>query len=196
LLSLALALLIEKRRGELDCLSIPRTKAIDGRPLLNGVLRASEVLVTCRALSGACTATMVSTTAETSRLQPRIWKTPATNGPLTFQVLRDLAANALANRPSEPPDVLLIRLEQPLVPPERAVIGGRLLPSAALELTPGFIPQLVARCWGYDGPAMCLVGDEDSDDCGFRKACEQTSHSVFQINLRGTGEKREIEWNV
>jgi hypothetical protein len=196
LLSIALAVLTQKTNGEIDCLSIPGTRAVDGRPLLNKTQRASEVLVTCRALSGACTATMVGTGLQTSRSQRVIWQTPASSGPLTFQILRDLAADACANRPAEPPDVLLIRLEHPLVPPERVVIGGRFLPSAALELTPGFIPQLVARCWGYDGPAICIVGDEDSDDCGFRKACEQTGHSVFQISLRGTGEKRGIEWNV
>jgi hypothetical protein len=91
---------------------------------------------------------------------------------------------------------LLLRLDNPNEPPRSAVIGGRLLPSAVLEITPGFASQLIARCWGYSGPALCLVGNVDSDPYGLRNAFRESGKNVFQVNLRGTGDNRAIEWNV
>ena len=84
-------------------------------------------------------------------------------GPLMNPMLKRLASEAYEQRPVEPPDVLILRLEKPLAPPPSAIIGGRLLPSAVLEITPGFASQLIARCWGYSGPALCLVGNVDVD---------------------------------
>ena len=110
--------------------------------------------------------------------------------------LKRLAEEATAHRPTDPPDFLILRLEKPLAPPPHAIIGGRLLPSAVLELTPGFASQLIARCWGYTGPSLCLVGNVDLDSYGLTNALRDSGASVFQVNLRGTGDNRAIEWNV
>ena len=87
-------------------------------------------------------------------------------------------------------------MDKPLAPPPSAIIGGRLLPSAVLEITPGFASQLIARCWGFTGPALCLVGDVDTDPYGLTNAFHESGQNVFQVNLRGSGDKRAIEWNV
>jgi hypothetical protein len=109
--------------------------------------------------------------------------------------LKRLAEEASTHRPAAPPDVLILRLEKPLAPPTQAIIGGRLLPSAVLEITPGFASQLIARCWGYTGPALCLVGNVDLDPYGLTDALHSGAN-VFQVNLRGSGDNRAIEWNV
>jgi hypothetical protein len=110
--------------------------------------------------------------------------------------LRRLAQEATDHRPINPPDALILRMETPLSPPRTAVIAGRLLPSAVLEITPGFASQLIARCWGYTGPALCLVGDVDTDPYSLTNALRESGQTVFQVNLRGTGDQRAIEWNV
>ena len=117
-------------------------------------------------------------------------------GPLMNYTLKTLASEAFEQRPAEPPDVLILRLEKPLAPPSSAIIGGRLLPSAVLEITPGFASQLIARCWGYTGPALCLVGNVDVDPYGLTNAFRESGKNVFQVNLRGSGDNRAIEWNV
>jgi hypothetical protein len=114
-------------------------------------------------------------------------------GPLMNPTLKGLASEALGHRPTTPPDVLILRLEKPLAPPASAIIGGRLLPSGVLEITPGFASQLIARCWGYTGPALCLVGNVDADPYGLRNSFRE---NVYQVNLRGSGDNRAIEWNV
>ena len=110
--------------------------------------------------------------------------------------LKRLAEEATMRRPAGPPDLLILRLEKPLAPPPSAIIGGRLLPSAVLETTPGFASQLIARCWGYTGPALCLVGNVDADPYGLTNALRESGAHVFQVNLRGSGDNRAIEWNV
>jgi hypothetical protein len=60
-----------------------------------------------------------------------------------------------------------------------------------LELTPGFVSQLIARCWGFAGPALCLVGNTSWDFC----AGLDDPGLVVQVDLRGNGDKREIVWN-
>jgi hypothetical protein len=119
-----------------------------------------------------------------------------TPGPMMNQTLRSIGSQAFEHRPLEPPDVLILRMDKPLSPPASAIIGGRLLPSAVLEITPGFASQLVARCWGFSGPTLCLVGDVDHDLYGFRNALQEAGLNVFQINLRGSREHRVIKWNV
>ncbi|HEX6045018.1 MAG TPA: beta-ketoacyl synthase N-terminal-like domain-containing protein [Pyrinomonadaceae bacterium] len=162
---------------------------------------AGNVLVTCRALNGACAATLVGSPAKAQRRKDD-WKRTTTAGPLMNPILRRLAAEALDHRPSTPPDVLILRLERPLAPPPAAIIGERLLPSAVLEITPGFASQLVARCWGFTGPALCLVGEVgevghlDSDVYGLKNAFRESGLNVFQLNLRGSGDNRAIEWNA
>jgi len=114
--------------------------------------------------------------------------------------LKRLAAEALDHRPSTPPDVLILRLERPLAPSPAAFIGERLLPSAVLEITPGFASQLIARCWGFAGPALCLVGSfigqSDAEVYGLKNAFRESGLNVFQVNLRGSGDNRAIEWNA
>lgn len=216
LLSIALAALLERSQRQLSTLAMPAPQASDGRPLNSGDVDASvstppgSVLVSCRALNGSCAAAAVTrschaidVSAPDEKPRPeRTWHPPASTGPLMHKVLRQLAAEAPAHRPSVPPDVLLVHLEAPLAPPPEAFIGGRLLPSAVLEITPGFVSQLVAGGWGFAGPALCLVGAKnavgaDNCDTGWDlvAACKQLGLVIAQVHLCGTGDKREINWN-
>jgi 3-oxoacyl-[acyl-carrier-protein] synthase-1 len=213
LLSIALAALIEQSPQALSTLTMPTAQASDGRPLTTrraDSIQAeaiSNVLVSCRALNGSCAAAAVSRASDSStadadpRLE-RVWHSPAPSGPLMHGTPRQLAAEAPKHRPSVPPDVLVVYLDEPLAPPPHASIGGRLLPSAVLEMTPGFMSQLIARCWGFAGPALCLVGAHkagDADDIDYAwdlvAAGNELGLVTAQIHLRGTGDKREITWN-
>ena len=170
-------------------------QATDGRPICWPPV--GEILATCRALNGACAATVVG---KLSHAKPQrrkgSWAKSVIPGPLINPILKRLAEDASARRPIDPPDIVILRLEKPLSPPSTAVIGGRLLPSAVLEITPGFASQLIARCWGYSGPALCLVGNVDVDPYGLRNVLRESGADVFQVNLRGSGDNRAIEWNV
>ncbi|HSE16257.1 MAG TPA: beta-ketoacyl synthase N-terminal-like domain-containing protein [Pyrinomonadaceae bacterium] len=168
---------------------------VDGRPI--GWPAAVNIIVTCRALNGACAATSLGriSHAETQRRKVN-WNRSVIPGPLMNWTLKQLAEEAITHRPAEPPDVLILRLEKPLAPPAEAAIGGRLLPSAVLEITPGFASQLIARCWGYTGPALCLAGNVDVDPYRLIDTLRDSGANVFQVNLRGTGDNRAIEWNV
>ena len=159
---------------------------------------SQNTLVTCRALNGACAATFVGgkSDAKAQRRKGRSWRKSATPGPMMNQTLRRLASEALEHRPTDPPDVFILRMDKPLSPPPSAIIGNRLLPSAVLEITPGFASQLVARCWGFSGPSLCLVGDVDRDVYGLRSTFIESGLNVFQVNLRGSGDNRVIEWNI
>jgi hypothetical protein len=158
---------------------------------------AKNILATCRALNGACAATSVGRISQPNTQRRKAgWQRSATPGPLMNPILKRLASEAHEQRPVDPPDVLLLRLEKPLSPPPSAIIGGRLLPSAVLEITPGFASQLVARCWGYTGPALCLVGNVDADAYGLTNAFRESRRNVYRVNLRGSGDNRAIEWNV
>ena len=196
LLSIALAAALPTMADSTDKTSDGRTIARTCPPW-PAVPEIKSVLATCRALNGACAATSVGGISSAAA-QRRIvkWKQSVTPGPLMNLTLKRLAAEALDHRPAKPPDVLLLRLENPIAPPSSAVIGGRLLPSAVLEITPGFASQLIARCWGYSGPALCLAGKVDADPYGLRNAFRESGKNVFQVNLRGTGDNRAIEWNV
>jgi hypothetical protein len=171
-------------------------QAMDGRPMLSNAVPPRYVLTTCRALNGACAATLTGFSRNTDRRHNDSWKKTTTSGPLMNPTLKRLAAEALAHRPSAPPDVLILRLEKPLSPPASAFIGERLLPSVVLEITPGFASLLIARCWGFTGPALCLVGDVDADVYGLKNAFRESGLNVFQVNLRGSGDNRAIEWNA
>jgi Beta-ketoacyl synthase, N-terminal domain len=196
LLSIALAAALPSTANSTD-------KTSDGRTICRGCPPwppgpgNKSVLATCRALNGACAATRVGGISHAAA-QQRIskWKKSVKPSSLMNLTLKRLAAEALKYRPAQPPDVLMVRIENPIGPPSSAVIGGRLLPSAVLEITPGFVSQLIARCWGYSGPALCLVGNVDADPYGLRKAFRASGQSVFHVNLRGIGDNRAIEWNV
>jgi hypothetical protein len=167
-----------------------------GRPMLSNTVPPGNVLITCRALNGACAATLLGSSSNTDLRQNDNWKKTTAPGPLMNTTLKRLASEALDHRPSAPPDVLIMRLEKPLSPPASAFIGERLLPSAVLEITPGFASQLIARCWGFTGAALCLVGDVDADVYGLKNAFRESGLNVFQVNLRGSGDNRAIEWNA
>jgi hypothetical protein len=156
-----------------------------------------QILTTCRAQNGACAATIVGTKSPAKAQRRKDgWRRSVRPGPLMNQTLKRLALEASDHRPPNPPDVFILRMEKPLSPPASAIIGDRLLPSAVLEITPGFASQLVARCWGFSGPALCIVGDVDHDVYGLDSAFQESGLSVFQVNLRGSGDHRAIEWNV
>jgi len=215
LLSTALAALLERSQQQLSTLTMPTQHASDGRPLnvADNSTSPRSVLVSCRALNGSCAAAGVNRGGDASKdsspeNDPRpekTWHTPAPTSPLMHEVLRRVAIEAPGHRPSVPPDVLLVHLDAPLAPPPQAFIGGRLLPSAVLEITPGFVSQLIARCWGFAGPTLCLVGGNESggaeiavgSDHGWDlvAAGNDLGLVVAQVRLRGTGDKREINWH-
>ena len=217
LLAIALAALFQRTPQALSALAMPTAYASDGRPLnvrstwenslSNNAKGIGNVLVSCRALNGSCAAAIVGNADKACVQQDRqrnqdrrlekAWHAPVPTGPLMNVLLRRLADEAPRHRPVDPPDVLLVRLEEPLAPPPEARIGERLLPSAVLEMTPGFVSQLIARCWGFAGPALCLVGNPSVSvaawDLG--AALDDPGLAMAQISLRGTGDKREIVWN-
>lgn len=164
---------------------------------LAALKESGEVLATCRALNGACAATLVrgDSRAKAQRRKEG-WQNRATPGPLMNHTLRIIAEEALERRPAQPPDVFILLMDKPLSPPSSAIIGDRLLPSAVLEITPGFASQLVARCWGFSGPSLCLIGDVDRDPYRLKNSLNESGLNVFQMNLRGSGENRVIQWNV
>ncbi|HYY58010.1 MAG TPA: beta-ketoacyl synthase N-terminal-like domain-containing protein [Pyrinomonadaceae bacterium] len=202
LLSVALAVLARRGNsiggGAVPVLTMASPSATDGRPLFKGYAQGDNILVTCRAMSGACAAACIGASRESGPRTVRGWRTPGELGPLMHSALRQVSALALRYRPQAPTDLLVVRMDEPLLPDERASIGGRLLPSAVLELTPGFVPQLIARCWGFTGGALCLVGEAGADKATkeMMRAVEQCGLAVSRINLRGGVDEREIEWNA
>ncbi|MBD0326174.1 MAG: hypothetical protein ICV68_07080, partial [Pyrinomonadaceae bacterium] len=197
LLSIALAVLSLKRTEPLPVLKMPASSAIDGRPLFQGSAESDKILITCRALSGACAATSVGPSVQSRPRTIKSWREGSAHGPLMNPVLRRIAKEASGFRPLAPPDILVVRMDEPLIPDERASIGGRLLPSAVLELTPGFVSQLIARSWGFTGGALCLVSSDEADRGRLEmiEACEENNLTVSCINLRGGVDERAIEWN-
>jgi len=217
LLATALAASIQQDPQALSSLAMPAASASDGRTLHvrssgeNGLSSNAHapgnILISSRALNGSCAAAIVGNVNnglvqqdevwDQGRTMKKAWHEAAPTGPLMNTLLRQLAEEAPRCRPVDPPDVLLVRLEEPLAPPPEARIGERILPSAVLEMTPGFVSQLVARCWGFAGPALCLVGNSivHNAQWDLRSAFEATGLVMSQIDLRGTGDKREIVWN-
>jgi hypothetical protein len=173
-------------------LALRDATAVDGRPLVTGAASAREVVVACRALGGACGACVVGGLPRASEPREATWRVGALRPPLRDPVLRELAAAAPAARPRVPPELLLVTLDAPLVPAAAARVGSRLLPSSVLEMTPGFVPQLVARAWGFAGPAICLVGDAAS----LVAACRRAHERPYVLAIRGTGSHRHVEWNA
>jgi hypothetical protein len=196
-LSLALALLAARAGRPLPSLCMPAPRAADGRPLWRGAPRPQAAVVATRALSGACAAAAVSVDGAVPMTPdpPADWICPGPAGPLQHPLLRRLAAEAPAGRPPRPPALLVALLDEPLAPPPRARMGGRLLPSAVVEITPGFVPQLVARAWGFAGPALCLVGGAGSEVDALLAACRDTAGTVSVVRLHGGGEDRDVDWH-
>ena len=195
LLSVALAALAY-RAPIANALVMGADFAPDGRPLVGGAVSSRETVVVCRALGGACVACTVGLARSATR-PPSRWRQAALPPPLRDPNLRRLAKSALAHRPATPPDLLLVRLEVPLAPPPDARIAGRLLPSSILEMTPGFVAQLVAQTWGFAGPAVCLVASEraESEVTDIIHACTMAGDDVYRVDVQGQGEDRHVVWN-
>ena len=179
-----------------SALALPGQSTSDGRPLVTGSVSSRETVVVCRALGGSCVACVVGRHRSLRRL-PSTWRQAGPPPPLRDLNLRGMAKYAVKHRPAEPPDLLLVRLEAPLVPPHDARLTDRLLPSSILEMTPGFVAQLVAQTWGFAGPAVCLVGSErtEPDVAEIVRACEAAGDVVHRIDVRGQGEDRHVDWN-
>ncbi len=195
LLSVALAALAH-RGAVLPAFALPADRAADGRPLVRVATptAARRSLVVCRALGGACAAAAIGDVLGREGVPPlpgggRGPGGPGGEGsggevappPLHHPLLRRLAAELPRHRPAAPPDLLLVRLDEPLVPPERAAVGGRILPSAVLEMTPGRLALLAARAWGFQGPALCLVGGAEAPEVPLADCS-----SVLYISSKGT----------
>jgi len=192
LLSVALAALLARGR-ELPCLALPAARAGDGRPLVQGGGgEGRESLIVCRALGGACGAAVVRAAPPRREIAPAGpspgWAEPPPPEPLGHPALRRLAAELPRLRPAAPPDLLLVRLAEPLVPPQRSVRGGRILPSAVLEMTPGRAALLAARAWGFAGPTLCLVGAPgDPGPPGLPPGLALPGRRISVIELSPTG---------
>ena len=196
LLSVALAALAS-RAAIPRALAMPNARAADGRPLVTGAVAAARSAVVCRALGGACAALTIGRGAS-MRPFSLAWQRPAPPPPLRDPLLRKLVYAAPSHRPAAPPSLLLVRLEAPLVPPSDATIGGRLLPSSILEMTPGFVAQLLARSWGFAGPAICLVAPHDTEANvqAVVTACRAAGDVVRRVDVRGQGGERDVDWNA
>ena len=205
LLSVALAGIA--RSHPIDALAMPGSSS-DGRALgttdrdghptsdrrgLDAPERSrGDSLVICRALGGACAVVRIGSAGTVPTAigrPPPAWTAPAEPPALRMPVLRRISSEALAHRPHAPPAALVVRLDAPLVPPADARIGGRLLPSVVLEMTPGFIAQLVARAWGYGGPALCLVGGSDADWSDTLAACREVHGTTLVLHVGADGWK-------
>ena len=200
LLSIALAALTIQKQQSLAALVMPTEFATDGRPLTPSPLNCVDsVLIASEALDGSCAAIGVTKLDQLHgehKLRDRKWHRASPNGPLMHPLLRLMTTTALLHRPAAPPDVLLVNLEEPLNPASQAWLGERLLPSAVLEITPGFISQLIARAWGFAGPALCRVGSTSADDrWALRDICQERGATVAEVSVVGTGDDREIIWN-
>ena len=198
LLAVSLAALARAAGGFPLALRMPPGMTGMGRPLADRVPSLHHALVICRALSGACAGMEIGRAQEPAASSPCGYRPPSASEPAAHAVLRQIAADAPRVRPPTPPDLLLVRLGAPLVPPASGVLGDRLLPHAVLEISPASIPRIIARRWGYRGPALCLVGDDRTEAVTgtIVAACRATGGTVAQIRIDGTGLDRTVEWDV
>ena len=198
LLSIALAHLTYSFPAVGEFIKLPKSSAADGRMLFQGDINNEDIVVACRALSGQCGSARLSTHSDRFVLPSSELREPSVTELLVHPVLRDIAETAARVRPSTPPDILLVRLHSPLSPPSRAIIGNRILPSAILEITPGYIPRLIARCWGFTGPAICLVGNASTERETQRliNALRISGLSITAVSIHGTEDRRDIVWDI
>jgi hypothetical protein len=200
LLSIALAAIANRNGHALPTLQMRDANTTSGRTLVNGSSVAGNVdkiLIASRALNGSCAAAIIGKTDGVPAEKDLAWQTRAALPALMHPTLRKISRQALDQRPPAPPDLLLVRLEVPLTPPPEAVIGNRLLPSAVLEMTPGFISQLIARSWGFTGTSLCTVGNAQKNGSmwDLKARLATTGRRVFRVDVNGNGDEREIEWD-
>ena len=199
LLSLSLAALAWQAGSLPPALRMPRGTTGTGRPLADRVPSLQHALVICRALSGACAGMEVGIVQGPAATGCQTgYRPPSAPEPAAHGVLREIAVEAPRVRPAMPPDILLVRLEAPLIPAASGVLGDRLLPHAVLEITPASIPRLIARLWGYGGPALCLVGDGSTEAAteAIIAGCRAGGGTVAQMRVGGTGSDRTVDWDV
>jgi 3-oxoacyl-[acyl-carrier-protein] synthase-1 len=196
LLSVALSLISLKAQKSLLQLEMPIDKARDGRSLLKRDDRLEHsAMIVCRAVSGACATVYIAVQAQPYHYSNE-WQEIVKSPPLSIPFLRQFATEAVKHRPKNKSDIIIVFLEEPLTPPSRLFVGNKLLPSAVLEITPSYIPQLLAGCWGYDGAAICVVGGQSPAILkSFRHLLTEVNLSVNLISITGKGEEREIEWH-
>ena len=199
LLSVALAVLAKEHNHSMPVLVMDAESCGDGRALAKGKKVQDDVLVICRALSGACGVAIISDRdGQVATVIPKSWEKPALAPPLTNKVLQQLSREAGQHRPDTPPDVIFVRLEEPLAPARESLIGGRLLPSAVLEITPGFVPNLISQMWGFRGPAFCIVGEAaaDKEITNICRAVRESGLDISLVSIMGRGEERYVEWQT
>lgn len=199
LLSMSLAALARTAGGLPPAVRMPRGMTGTDRPLADRVSTLQHALVICRAMSGACAGVDVGSAQEpTPTWRQAGYRPAAPPEPAAHGVLRKIAAEAPRVRPPTPPHILLVRLEAPLVPPASGVLGDRLLPHTVLEITPAAIPRVIARAWGYEGPALCLVGNGNTGPVTetIVAACRAAGATVAQMRVGGTGVDRAVDWDV
>ncbi len=194
LLSIALSLISLQAQKSLLQLEMPIDKARDGRILLKHDYRLEHsTMIVCRAMSGACAIAGITDKPQQYHYYvDKKWQETVKSPPLSIPFLRRFATEAVTHRPENKSDIIIVFLEEPLTPPSRLFMGDKLLPSAVLEITPSYIPQLLAACWGYDGAAICAVGGQLKY---FHNLLTDINLSVNFISIKGKGEDREIEWN-
>lgn len=195
---LSVALAARWQQGDATSANFPAGVTCDGRPFATFPVDAGRVRIACRALIGACAACDITTDATSATpVMVSEYVSPTPPSPIMHPELRQIAAEALRYRPAVPPDALLVRLNAPLLPPERGVISGRILPSAVCEMTPGFVSQLIARGWGLTGGAMTLVGSEATRpfSSAWIAASRQAGRTVHVVDVVAAGDSFEVDWN-
>ncbi len=198
LLSVALSLISLNAQKSLPQLEMPVDKARDGRILLKRDYSLEHsAMIVCRAVSGACATAYIADHAQPYHYSSdKEWQEIVKVPPLSIPYLRQFATEAIKHRPENKSDLIIVFLEEPLTPPSRLFIGSKLLPSAVLEITPSYIPQLLAACWGYDGAAICVVGGQSPATLKyFRKLFTGINLSVNFVSIKSKEEDREIEWH-
>jgi hypothetical protein len=197
LLAVAVAALGIRSDHPLSALSMNDRFAFNGRPLLNGSKFGASAIITCKALNGAIGVAGLNVGMKPVMNEIRAWQRDSQPGPLMHPTLRRIVEEARGRRPHTPPKALIVLMDAPLIPPSRARVGKGILPTAILEITPGFVPQLISRCWGFNGPAFCLVGDDSTQAATWNiiQSLILNGNSVSCVHISGKGMNRDISWN-
>ena len=196
-LSLALAALAHGHLRPIPTGNDAGDSTSDGRPI-DHQLRGDGALILCRALTGACAAVYLGPFSSSSK-QPT--ESAGVPGPLpecVLPVTRRIAECLASLRPTRLPDVLIARLHAPLCPTPSVHVGGRLLPSAILEITPGFLLSLAVRLWEYTGPSLCLVANERCDAVvgEWLRALRASGLRPGVVTVSGRGDERSVQWST
>lgn len=177
--------------GELP--TLPWPAASDGRPLVQAPAPPPGGVVGGRALGGSCAAVGTGSAAGEPPA-PLDWRAPAPEPSLFHPGLQRLVAEAPAQRPAAPPDRVVLWLDTPCAPPPRARVGGRVLPSAVLELTPATAGRLLAQAWGYPGPTSTWVGGAEGEVEGLLSAHRARGERLACVRVRDANGEFRVTW--